>query len=236
MLKFFYGKELVADERSIQKMMMLDENKAINDPKLMKKSIVMIALVVLAFLFHDQIGLDTPTIALTAGAVMMLIGHVDVEEVVANVEWTTLLFFIGLFVLVGGLEKTGVIKVLANILMNVTGGHVIATMMVLLWASAMISAVLNNIPFVATLIPLIQAMGAQGVDTAPLWWAVTLGACLGGNGTLIGASANVVLSNIAGKHGYPITFNSYLKKGMPVMLMSIVVSSLWLLLKFAVFK
>lgn len=236
MLKFFYGKELVADERSIQKMMMLDENKAINDPKLMKKSIVMIALVVLAFLFHDQIGLDTPTIALTAGAVMMLIGHVDVEEVVANVEWTTLLFFIGLFVLVGGLEKTGVIKVLANMLMNVTGGHVIATMMVLLWASAMISAVLNNIPFVATLIPLIQAMGAQGVDTAPLWWAVTLGACLGGNGTLIGASANVVLSNIAGKHGYPITFNSYLKKGMPVMLMSIVVSSLWLLLKFAVFK
>ena len=236
MLKFFYGKELVADERSIQKMMMLDENKAINDPKLMKKSIVMIALVVLAFLFHDQIGLDTPTIALTAGAVMMLIGHVDVEEVVANVEWTTLLFFIGLFVLVGGLEKTGVIKVLANMLMNITGGHVIATMMVLLWASAMISAVLNNIPFVATLIPLIQAMGAQGVDTAPLWWAVTLGACLGGNGTLIGASANVVLSNIAGKHGYPITFNSYLKKGMPVMLMSIVVSSLWLLLKFAVFK
>ena len=232
MLKFFYGKELVADERSIQKMMMLDENKAINDPKLMKKSIVMIALVVLAFLFHDQIGLDTPTIALTAGAVMMLIGHVDVEEVVANVEWTTLLFFIGLFVLVGGLEKTGVIKVLANMLMNITGGHVIATMMVLLWASAMISAVLNNIPFVATLIPLIQAMGAQGVDTAPLWWAVTLGACLGGNGTLIGASANVVLSGISTRHGFPITFASYLKVGFPMMLVSVAISTVFLLIRF----
>ena len=232
MLKFFYGKDMHASDAAIHKVMLLDEKKAIADPKLMKQSIVMIVLVTIGFMFHDQFGYQTAFVALAAGGIMMLIGHVDIDEVVANVEWPTLLFFTGLFVLVGGLEKTGIISALAKLIMSATGGHVIATMLVLLWASALLSSILDNIPFVATLIPFIHALGAHGMDTQPLWWAISLGACLGGNGTLIGASANVVLSGIAGKHGYPISFQSYLKKGFPVMIMSIIVSMIWLLLRF----
>lgn len=232
MLRGFYGKNLHASEAAIHKVMLLDENKAIADKKLMKQSVVMIVLVIIGFMFHDQFKYQTAFVALAAGGIMMLIGHIDIDEVVANVEWPTLLFFTGLFVLVGGLEKTGIISGLAKLIMGATGGSVIPTMLVLLWASALLSSILDNIPFVATLIPFIQALGQHGMNTEPLWWAISLGACLGGNGTLIGASANVVLSGIAGKHGYPITFQSYLKKGFPVMIMSIVVSMIWLLLRF----
>ncbi len=232
MLRLYYGKHLHASESAIRQVMMLDEKKAIVDARLMKQSIVMIVLVIIGFMFHDQFEYQTAFVALAAGGIMMLIGGIDIDEVVANVEWPTLLFFAGLFVLVGGLEKTGIIAAIAKVIMSATGGHVILTMLVLLWASAFISSILDNIPFVATLIPFINAMGAHGMNTEPLWWAISLGACLGGNGTLIGASANVVLSGIAGKHGYPITFQAYLKKGIPVMVMSMIVSTIWLLLRF----
>ena len=146
--------------------------------------------------------------------------------------WTTILFFTGLFVVVGGLQETGVIQLLADWLMSATHGSLALTLVIILWFSALISAFLDNIPFVATLIPLILAMGNSGMDIAPLWWAVSLGACLGGNGTLIGASANVVLSGISTRHGYPITFASYLKVGFPLMLVSILISTAYLLLRY----
>jgi len=136
-------------------------------------------------------------------------------------------------VVVGGLDETGVIGQLAQVVLNATEGHEVMTMLILLWASALLSSVLDNIPFVATLIPLVLELGENGVDITPLWWAISLGACLGGNGTLIGASANVVLSGISNKHGYPITFKTYTKVGFPIMLMTIVISMVYLLIRYA---
>lgn len=229
---FIYGRKLHVEPEAMDSILQLDENKAIKDRSLLIKSVVMILLVVFGFVFHSQLHLESCTIALTAAAVMLLIGRQDVEEIVAGVEWTTILFFTGLFIVVGGLQETGVIQILANGLMDLTEGHMTLTILLILWASAIVSSFLDNIPFVATLIPLILTMQSSGVDVTPLWWAVSLGACLGGNGTLIGASANVVLSGISNRHGFPITFASYFKVGFPLMLVSVAISTVFLLLRF----
>ena len=229
---FIYGRKLHVEPEAMDSILQLDENKAIKDRSLLIKSVVMILLVVFGFVFHAQLHLESCTIALTAAAVMLLIGRQDVEEIVAGVEWTTILFFTGLFIVVGGLQETGVIQILANGLMDLTEGHMTLTILLILWVSAIVSSFLDNIPFVATLIPLILTMQSSGVDVTPLWWAVSLGACLGGNGTLIGASANVVLSGISNRHGFPITFASYFKVGFPLMLVSVAISTVFLLLRF----
>ncbi len=231
-MKFLYGTKMKADAEAIESVANLDESKAIEDHGLLVKSVVMVVIVVFAFIFHSQIGVDTATIALTCAAVMMIIGRQDIDDIISEVEWSTILFFTMLFVVVGGMVETGVIGELANVVLNVASGHQIIMMMILLWASALFSSVLDNIPFVATLIPLVTALGESGVDIEPLWWAISLGACFGGNGTLIGASANVVLSGISNKHGYPITFATYTKVGFPVMIMTVVLSTIFLLLKF----
>ena len=229
---FIYGRKLHVHPEDMAAVMQLDETKAIKDRPLLIKSVVMILLVILAFIFHDKLGLESSVIALTAAAIMILIGRQDVEETVRGVEWSTIVFFIGLFIVVGGLQETGLIDSLAHLLIGFAGGHLMLTILLLLWVSALISSFLDNIPFVATLIPLVQALGQGGMDIEPLWWAISLGACLGGNGTLIGASANVVLSGISNRNGYPITFASYLKVGFPLMLVSIVISMLFLLIRF----
>ena len=213
---FIYGRKLHVEEGAMAEVLQLDESKAIKDRPLLIKSVVMIILVVFAFIFHSQLHLESSTVALTAAGIMLLIGRQDVEEAIAGVEWSTLIFFTGLFIVVGGLQETGVIQIVANTLVDMTAGHMTLTILLILWVSAIISAFLDNIPFVATLIPLILTMESSGVDVAPLWWAVSLGACLGGNGTLIGASANVVLSGISNRHGFPITFASYFKVGFPL--------------------
>lgn len=231
--RFIYGKGLRVDQKNIDEVMKLDEKKAIKDKALMIKSIVLIICVVFAFIFHGQLGIESCTIALTAAVIMLLIGKQDAEEIILSVEWSTILFFIGLFIVVGGLQEVGVITAMANMLMAATGSNLILTMVIVLWVSAIISSFLDNIPFVATLIPLILTIQATGsMDVEPLWWALSLGACLGGNGTLIGASANVVLSGISNRHGHPITFASYFKVGFPLMLMSIVISTVFLLVKY----
>lgn len=230
---FIYGRRLQVDQDAAQVVMALDEGKAIKDRPLLIKSVILVVLVVLGFIFHAQLHLESCTVALTAAVVMLLIGKQDLEEIIAGVEWTTILFFTGLFVVVGGLQESGVIQILANQLMALTDGHLALTLVIILWVSAIVSSFLDNIPFVATLIPLILTMQNSGMDVTPLWWAVSLGACLGGNGTLIGASANVVLSGISAKHGYPITFGSYFKVGFPMMLVSIAISTVYLLLRYA---
>lgn len=229
---FLYGRKLRVSQEDIQEVLALEERETIQDLPLLRKSVGMIALVVVGFVFHAQLHLASSTVALTAAAVMLLIGRRNVEEIVAGVEWTTILFFLGLFVVVGGLQETGVIQLLANGLMDLTQGSRLMMMLMILWGSAILSAFLDNIPFVATLIPLILTMEQGGMDVAPLWWAVSLGACLGGNGTLIGASANVVLSGISGRHGHPISFWRYFKVGFPLMLLSMVICTVFLLVRF----
>lgn len=194
----------------------------------------MMALLVLGFLFHAKLGYESSAIALIGAAIMLIIGKQDVEQIIAEVEWTTMAFFTGLFVIVGGLIKTGIIDMLALKMIDLTGGEPMLMIIVLLWGSAIFSSILDNIPFVAALIPVVLAMEGQGINVTPLWWAISLGACLGGNGTLIGASANVVLSGISGRHGYPLTFKHYLKMGIPVTVVSILISTVYLLMRFAI--
>ena len=234
LMKIVYEKKIelgTVDTSAIEK---LDPSKSITNRALMKKGIIVLICVIIGFMFHDKLGIESSVIALTAAAVMLIIGREDVDQAIQGVEWTTILFFMSLFVVVGGLTETGIIKELASKIIDATNGHPMMTMLVLLWASALLSSILDNIPFVATLIPLILAMQADGMDVTSFWWAISLGACLGGNGTMIGASANVVLSDISTKHGYPITFKSYLKVGMPFMLLSIVVSTVFLVVKFGI--
>lgn len=234
MMRFVYKKEIEVEGLDTSKIMNLDPDKSITDKPLLIKGVVVIVLVILGFIFHDQIGMETSVIALTAAAVMLIIGGVNVDNAIQDVEWTTIAFFMALFVVVGGLTETGVIKQVAAVIIERTAGHPVMMMLILLWVSALLSSFLNNIPFIATLIPLVLALKADGMDAEPLWWAISLGACLGGNGTMIGASANVVLSDISTKHGYPITFKSYLRVGMPFMLGSVFISMVFLLVKYAI--
>lgn len=231
--RFLYVKEMQVDQEAMDKVMSLDENVAIHDKTLMIKSLIVMALIVLGFILHSQTGIESGVVALAGAVIILLIGKQDAEDIILSVEWSTILFFIGLFVVVGGLQEVGVINMLAQMMINATQGNMVMSLLIVLWASAFISAFLDNIPFVATMIPLILTMGQSGMNITPLWWALSLGACLGGNGTLIGASANVVLSSISTKNGYPITFKSFTKIGFPIMLMSIAVSTVWLLLRFA---
>lgn len=228
-----YRGGLHVESENMEKVMSLDEKLAIKNVSLLRKSVIMILLVVVGFVFHAQLGIESATVALTAAGVMLLIGGQDAEDVILGVEWSTILFFIGLFVVVGGLNSTGVISMLANAMLGLVGDNQVLAIVLLLWASALISAFLDNIPFVATLIPMIQTMQQGGMDVQPLWWALSLGACLGGNGSLIGASANVVLAGVSAKNGYPITFMGYLKKGFPMMLLSVAICTVYLLIRFA---
>ena len=232
MFRFIYGKGLSVAPEKMELIMQMDEKEQIRDQALFVKSVIMIFLVALAFILHDALELKTSIIALSCAALMILIGKQDVEETVHDVEWPTIVFFAFLFIVVGGLEKVGIIQNIADLMVSTTGTHYVILMLVILWVSALCSAVLDNIPFVATLIPLIMTMEADGIDVWPLWWAVSIGACFGGNGTIIGASANVVLTGIAGRRGYPITFIDFLKIGAPVMLMSVVLATGYLLVLF----
>ena len=235
MLKFIYKKDLKVTKDIKSKVDKFDERKAIKDEKLLYQSIFALGLTITGFIFHNVIDIETASIALTGAALLMLISDVWPEHVYQEIEWKTIFFFAGLFILVGGLEKVGLLEKLAKLTIAFTKGHYVLTAIFLLWISAFASAIIDNIPFVATMIPLIhsidQVMGS-GFAVEPLWWALSLGACLGGNGSLIGASANVVVSGVAEKNDYNISFKSYLKIGFPIMLVSVIISSIYLYFRY----
>lgn len=228
-----YRKDLTTTEDAKAEILSLDAKAEILDAMLLRKCLFVMTLVILGFIFHASLGWDTATIALGGASLLMLLAIRDDEDVIstklANVEWTAIFFFIGLFVVIGGLVETGVIQVMAKEAMKATGTDTAKATMLILWLSAVASAFIDNIPFVATMIPLIKDMGAMGMtDLTPLWWALSLGACLGGNGTLIGASANVVVAGLARQHHVKMTFLGYLKYGFPMMLLSIAISAVYL--------
>lgn len=229
---FLYGRKLAVSPENAAKVSQMDARTYIKDARLLKISVALILLVVLGFMFHSVLGWESCVVALGAAALIMLLSRASVDEALAQVEWTTLAFFAGLFVMVGAMTYTGVIDALAAWLIGLTGGNVFVTMLVLLVGSAIVSSFLDNIPFVATMIPILVSMQATGMDVTPLWWAVSLGVCLGGNGTLIGASANVVLSDISRRNGHAITFAQYFKTGFPIMLLTILISAIYLVLRF----
>lgn len=234
---FVYRQDLQVNKNTRAMISQFNEKSAIKDKKLLYQSLFVLGLVILVFLLHDIIKVDTSTIALSGAALLLLISDVYPEHVLKEVEWSTLIFFAGLFILVGGLEKVGIIEWLAQHTLNFTKGHFVLTTIFLLWVSAFASSVIDNIPFVATMIPLIKAIGYSAgpdFDIQPLWWALSLGACLGGNGSLVGASANLVVAGIAEKSKYKIGFVSFLRIGLPIMILTIIISTIYIYLRYLI--
>ncbi|GGL63000.1 ArsB/NhaD family transporter [Sporolactobacillus putidus] len=235
-LIFFYRRQLHAHQDAAERLDDLNARDEITDVPLLIKSVSVLLLTIFGFFLHQRLGVGTATIAL-AGAFLLLLltGERYVEQALSGVEWTTIFFFTGLFVLVAGLAETGVIAHFANLALGLTGGKMVPTTFLILWMSAVASSFVDNIPFVATMIPLIQDMGHMGIgNLEPLWWSLSLGACLGGNGLLIGASANLVVAGISGKEGYPITFAGFMKAGLPVMFLSIAICTVYVYLRYLV--
>ena len=237
LLIVIYGKKLHTTDELREKVMQLDEKSQIVEPRLLKKCLFALAITISLFVLHGQLHLDTATAAMTGAGLLLLISFPQKEAMIAKVlskvEWLAIFFFAGLFILVGALVETGVIKMLAEEAIKITNGDLTATSMLILWMSAYASAFIDNIPFVATLIPLIQDMGQMGMTNLdPVWWSLSLGACLGGNGTLIGASANVVVASMAAQRGKPISFISFMKIALPMMTLSIAISRVYIWLRY----
>ena len=205
------------------------EERKIEDVPLMRKSLVVMVLTIAGFVAARPLGLDGATIAIAGAVLLMIVARADVHETFKTVEWPTLFFFVGLFMLVGGVVKAGIIAGIAQGALQLTGGDVRVASLLILWMSAVISAIVDNIPYAATMIPLVQEMG-RTIDVEPLIWALSLGANLGGNATVIGASANVVVSSMSEARGYPITFAGYLRYGVPATLVTVAVATVghWL--------
>ena len=202
----------------------------IKDGKLMAKSLIVLLITIIGFILHEVIHMESATVALAGAALLFLLARPNPEHVFKAVEWPVIFFFIGLFVLVGGLKEVGIMNVLARQAIALTGGELLPTGMTVLWVSAIASSFVDNIPFTATMIPLIQDMGVLGniQNMDAVWWSFALGACLGGNGTIIAASANVVSVGMLEEHGYRLTFLKFFKMGFPLMIMSITISSIYL--------
>jgi Na+/H+ antiporter NhaD/arsenite permease-like protein len=210
----------------------LDEREVLTDIPLLRWSLGVIALTILGFVFAVPLGLETGTIALFGATLLTLISRIDVETVLEEIEWPTLFFFIGLFMLVSAIVEVGIIDALAEFLIDLTGGDATVTTIGLLWLSAVASAIVDNIPYTTTMIPVVERLGASGIPIEPLWWALALGACLGGNATIVGASANVVGANLAGRSGHPIGFATFFRYGFLVALLSIVIASAYLYVRY----
>jgi Na+/H+ antiporter NhaD/arsenite permease-like protein len=224
-LVFIYKKDLTADQDKIERLMALNEIDYIREWLILKKSLMVLGLTILGFMLHQSLHLESATIALFGAGLLMLITREEPEEVLLSVEWPTIFFFAGLFILVGSLQVNGVISLIAHKSLQITGDSVVLTGTLVLWLSALASAFVDNIPFVATMIPLLQEVGQLShMPMESIWWSLALGACLGGNGSLIGASANVIVAGIAERKDTPIRFFEFLKIGFPLMLLSISIS------------
>lgn len=237
LLILVYRKDLHTTADLKAKVMRLNEKSQIRNFVLLRKCLGTLAVTILLFGLHSTLHIETATAALTGACLLMFItigtDEVLLSKTFGRIEWLAIFFFAGLFMLVGALVETGVIKMLAAEAVKLTNGNLTATAMLILWMSAIASAFIDNIPFVATMIPLIKDMGTLGItDITPLWWALSLGACLGGNGTLVGASANVVVASMAAQRGHKISFLKFMAIAFPLMLVSILICSVYIYFKY----
>jgi Na+/H+ antiporter NhaD/arsenite permease-like protein len=227
-LYFIYKKELQPNPNVKTILSNFDETRAITDKKLLIKSMIVFSFVLIAFMTHHIFHYDLATIALTGGFVLMLITKTNLEEIFKEVEWATLFFFVGLFILVGGLEVTGVISSIATKLVHLTKTTNAMTMTIL-WVSAIASTIVDNVPFTATMISVIKSIATMtNIDVNQLWWALSLGACLGGNGTIVGAAANIIVASYAAKNHCPIKFLDFMLIGYPIMIGTIILSTIYI--------
>jgi len=241
---FIWGRRLKTTDEARQRVMQFRERDAIRDVKLLKKSMLVLALVVTSFVFAHSLQLEPATIAMFGAGLLLLLNNLgveaedqteDVHNSFAEVEWVTIFFFVGLFIVVSGIEHAGLLQMLGDWVIQLTGGDMTVTAIAILWVSAVASAVVDNIPFVATMIPMIQSMaptfgGAENL--MPIWWSLALGACLGGNGSLIGASANLIVAGFAERAGHRIAFLRFMMMAFPLMLLSIVIATVYVYFRY----
>ncbi|HEX7172652.1 MAG TPA: ArsB/NhaD family transporter [Candidatus Limnocylindria bacterium] len=209
----------------------LDEGSMITQPALLRRSLVVLGLTLVGFLLHGALHLEPATIALSGAVVLMIVARESPDEILREVEWPTLFFFIGLFMLVAGVIEIGLIDAVAGAIETITGGALASTSLLVLWVSAFLSAIVDNIPYTATMLPVADQLAA-GQPNDAIWWALAMGADLGGNATLIGASANVILAGMAEREGHPISFGRFLRFGLPVTLGTMVIATVYLWLRF----
>ncbi|WP_232698197.1 ArsB/NhaD family transporter [Brevibacillus daliensis] len=235
-LLLVYRNSLKTTSQAKEKLMKVNEKAELTNPVLLKKSLFVLAATIIGFGFHGVLHLESATVALTGAFVLLLVtGEHYLEEALDKVEWNTIFFFVGLFVLVAGLVHTGVIGALAEKAIEYTQGDPLNTSLIILWLSGLASAFVDNIPFVATMIPMIKEMGALGItDLEPLWWSLAFGACLGGNGTIIGASANVIVVGMAARSQHPINFMTYFKVAFPLTIITLFMSHVYIYLRYFV--
>ena len=231
-LALVFKNKLHADQDKMNAVAQIDNSGTITNKNLMLRSTIVLALVILGFMLHDMIHLETCVVAMLGASFLLIFEKPN--DILKDVEWNTIFFFIGLFIIIGGLEASGGIKLMAQWILDVTKGSQAATSMIILWASGIISGVIDNIPYTATMAPMLveieKTMGEA--YTFPLWWALSLGACLGGNMTIIGAAANVIVSENAYKEGHPISFMRFLKYGVIVVAISLIVSTVYIYLRY----
>lgn len=232
LMMFMFRKSLKATPEKMAVVANLDNSKTITDYPLLIRSAIVLVLVILGFVLHDVTHIETCVTAMLGASVLLLFEKP--KDILCDVEWNTIFFFIGLFIIIGGLESSGGIALMAQWILKVTQGSQEATAMIILWASGFISGIIDNIPYTATMTPmLLEIQKTMGADyTYPLWWCLSLGACLGGNMTIIGAAANVIVSETSAHNGYPITFMKFLKYGVVTMIISLVISSAYIYLRF----
>jgi Na+/H+ antiporter NhaD/arsenite permease-like protein len=248
-LKLIFGRRLTVKPELKQRVLAMNEREAIKDPVMLKKSLFVLSLVILGFVFHGMLHYEPATVALFgAGLLLLLSGTHDPHHYLSEIEWPTIFFFMGLFIIVGGVVKVGLIKWMSLKVLDITQGNMLATSMLVMWFSAFASAFVDNIPYVATMNPLIIDMAHQlwphleGIkllhnpELMPLWWSLALGACLGGNGTPIGASANVIVVGLAERAGKKISFVRFMAYGMPVMILTVVLSMFYVWVRYYVIR
>ena len=234
LMVFWFRKHLHATEENMAKVANLDNTKTITDKALMIRSLFVLFLVILGFVTHDITHIETCVCAMAGASILLLFEKP--HEILHDVEWNTIFFFIGLFIIIGGFEAAGGIKLMAEWLINITHGLQTVASMVILWGSGILSGIIDNIPYTATMAPMLEEITATHPDgmkfTYPLWWALSLGACLGGNMTIIGAAANVIVSETSAAAGYPIKFMEYLKYGVVVTFISLAMSTAYIWIKY----
>ena len=231
-LAISFRKLLKADPEKILEVSKMDTSDSISDYPLMIRSLTVLFLVIVGFMLRDIIHIDTSIVAMLGASILLIFEKPD--SILRDVEWNTIFFFMGLFIIIGGLEASGGIRLMAEWILNVTQGSKELTSLIILWASGIISGVIDNIPYTATMTPMIaQIQNVMGADYAyPLWWCLSLGACLGGNMTIIGAAANVIVSENAAKDGHPIAFLKFMKYGVIVVFISLLISTIYIYLRF----
>ncbi len=238
LLKIIFRNELKREISLAEKLGTIHEESLIKDKSLLQNCLIVLAGIFFLFVIHGAIGIEASIIALAGAAILLIITRAPVEKVLQEVDWATLIFFAGLFVVVGILEEVGLVALLAKILIGITGGEPWLTFHTIIWMSAIASAFIENIPFTTTMVPIIEILNTStsinslfgSLNTNPLWWALALGAGLGGNGTLIGSSAGVVAAGISLKYGHKISFIRWFKIGFPFMILTVALGSVILML------